>query len=139
MLIQFGDRIYLQLKTQWFIWEPAWELYRPIAGLVWNGEKHEIDDTEYCKDPTTELYGFGSEKMKELCEVLTEKFPRENAVRTTSFPIGNATWFRDRMASVTICTPKDIGSWKKMISNSKARTCKNLTRNRFTRRKLVLS
>ena len=139
MLIRFQDRVYLNVKNQWYIWESAWDIYRPISGVVWNGTRYEILDSEYCTDPTYEFYGFGTKEMEETCQALSQKFPIENATPTSSFPIGNATWFRDRMACLSPCASKDTASWKRMLFNSKARTCKNLTRNRFTRRKLVLS
>jgi hypothetical protein len=33
-LVKVGDTILLQFKTVWFLWEPAWESFRPITSLA---------------------------------------------------------------------------------------------------------
>jgi hypothetical protein len=137
MLFQFADRIYLQIKTQWFVWEPSWESYRPIDNVSWNGTKFEIDDKAYCSDPTSELYGYGNEKMLELCQLLSEKYAVKDAKKIHTLATSSAVWFRDRMVSLTPCAPKDKESWKRMLCGTRAKTCRNIVRNRFTKRNLI--
>ena len=135
MLYEFRDNIYLEYKKLWFLWEPAWEAFRPINGVAWNGKEFIIRDSEYCSDPMDPLYGYGSEKMKAACTLLKSK---RNDVEhpVEMLPVDNLEWIRDRRVAVNACTPRDVQSWKRLVRN-KARTCRKAPRgNKFTRRVL---
>lgn len=132
MLYELQDRVYLEYKQWWFVWEPAWESFRPIEGVLWNGTSFVIKDEGFCSDPTSQTYGYGSDKMRQLCGMLQDKFST-NPQKVSTLPFGNE-WFRDRFVSLTRCAPRDVQSWKRMVQN-KPRTCRNKPRGKkLTRR-----
>lgn len=131
---KFRDQVFLNYKSNWFVWESAWEKYRPITSMQWTGTNFVIDDLAYTKDPMDSLYGYGSPQMKEVCELLSSKFLPETAVATVSLCIGPREWFRDRWVSLHPCAPRDASSWKRMI-HGKHKTCRVIpARNKFTKR-----
>lgn len=132
-VVRFRGNVYLNYKNYGFVWESAWEGWRPVEALRWNGVAYETDDRAYTADPTSEDYGYGSEKMRQLCEALTEKFPQDGAVEVLHLPLGPVDWFRDRMVAMSPCAPRDVVSWKKM-AGGRTRTCRVGPRNRFTKR-----
>ena len=77
MITRFHDRAYLHVASRWFVWEPAWSLFRPVDGLAWDGTKFVLDDAAYCADITDRQYGFGSEEMYQLCSKLSEAWADE--------------------------------------------------------------
>lgn len=133
-LYEFGDNLFLEYNTAWFLWEPSWETFRPITAVQWDGYTFVIDDRAYCSDPTDEFYGFGSQQMKDACEKLNELPSRDTICHFDTPEIGPLTWFRDRYVSLLPCTPKDTASWKRMHSG-KPRTCRRPPKGkRITRR-----
>jgi hypothetical protein len=133
---RFRDNTYLHFKSYWFVWESAWDGYRPVDALRWNGTTYEAVDTQYIKDPLDRLYGYGSESMKKLCDILTERYPKEKAKLMTHLTFGTQEWFRDRMLSMSPCAPKDNVSWKRMTAGRR-RTCRRGPANKFTHRALI--
>lgn len=132
MLYEFQDKVYLEYKQWWFVWEPAWESFRPIEGVVWDGTSFRIQDESFCTDPTSDVYGYGSDKMRQLCGLLQDKYTT-NAVKVSTLPFGTE-WFRDRFVAFTPCAPRDVSSWKRMVRN-KPRTCRKSPRGKkLTRR-----
>ena len=132
MLYEFQDKVYLEHRKWWFVWEPAWESFRPIEDVVWTGDSFQIKDDLYCSDPTTTLYGYGSAQMLQLCELLQDKYT-DTPVKVSSLPNGTE-WFRDRFVAFKPCAPRDIKSWKRMVKN-KPRTCRKAPRGKkLTRR-----
>ena len=131
MLYEFNETLVLEYKGWWFLWEPAWDSFRPIDNIQWNGSKFVIDDKLYCSDPTDPLYGYKTSSMKQVCELLTEQ-RKETPVQ--ALPLKNPEWFFDRRVSLTACAPRDIASWKRMVKG-KHRTCRKAPKgNKFTRR-----
>jgi hypothetical protein len=134
-LFEFQDRVYLHYKQYWFVWEPAWESFRPIDGVRWNGTTFVIDDITYCKDPLDEFYGYGTAQMKQVCSLLRPRYD-EIPKRVYSLDTGNSEWFRDRFVAITPCAPRDKDSWKRMVQG-KHRTCRRAPRGKkLTRRNL---
>lgn len=135
-VLRFQDHIFLQYKTHIFVYEPSWDMYRPIDGVAWNGREWVIQDREYCKDPFDSLYGYGRQTMHEVCDVLTNKFQEEEG-KVVPYPsLGKLEWFRDRYVMLTPCAPRDTGSWKQ-LHRGRVRTGKNRgLRNKFTRRNI---
>lgn len=132
MLYEFRDKTFLEYKQYWFVWESAWEAFRPIDAVSWDGSTFQIDDTLYCMDPTSSTYGYGSPEMAQLCELLKDKYD-ESATKVSTLPLG-AEWFRDRFVTFTSCAPRDVQSWKRMVRN-KPRTCRKAPRGKkLTRR-----
>jgi hypothetical protein len=131
MLYEFHDKTFLEYKQWWFVWEPAWETFRPIQGVAWDGHTFQIQDDMFCSDPTDPLYGYGSSQMRELCGLLSERMGEP--VKVSTLPIGKE-WFRDRFVDFTPCASRDIQSWKRMVHN-KPRTCRKAPRGKkLTRR-----
>lgn len=135
MLYEFRDKVFLEYKKWWFVWEPAWEQFRPIEDVVWDGTTFRVQDITYCTDPTDPLYGYGSEQMKDICEILSKKFT-ETPVKVSTLPIGTE-WFRDRFVSLTRCASRDGLSWKRMVQN-KGRTCRKAPRGKKLTRRIRL-
>ena len=132
MLYEFRDKTFLEYKNYWFVWEPAWEAFRPIQDVSWDGTTFQIQDDIYCADPTSVTYGYGSPQMAQLCELLKDKYDA-TPVKVSTLPIGTQ-WFRDRFVSLTPCAGHDTRSWKRMVQN-KHRTCRNSPRGKkLTRR-----
>lgn len=133
MLYEFRDNVFLEHKGWWFLWESSWEGFRPIDSVHWDGTTFAIDDRAYCTDPMDNLYGYGSQQMKDLCNLLKNK--REdtpNVVDALNF--GTLEWFRDRRVCIGQCAPRTLDSWKRMI-HKKHRTCRKAPRGKkFTRR-----
>jgi hypothetical protein len=136
-LYTFHDNTFLEYKGFWFLWEPAWDAYRPIENVVWEGDRFRIVDKLYCADPTDVWYGYGNEKMKTLCSLLASKFATAKPTETSLLPIGKSEWFRDRFATLSPCAPRDLPSWKRLV-RGKGRTCRKAPRgNKLTKRNLT--
>ena len=134
-LLKFQDNTYLNYKNHWFLWEPAWEEFRPITSVAWNGSSFVVDDKTFCSDPTSELYGYGTPEMKQICNALTQKFASQvSTTRIVDTPeIGTLEWFFDRRVSLTPCCTRDKSSWKRMV-RGKYRTLRKGPAVKFTRR-----
>lgn len=134
-VFKFQDNIYLNYKKQWFVWEPAWETFRPITSVLWNGTTFVVDDKPFCLDPTDELYGYGSSQMKQVCDALTERFASQisNAKSLQTPEIGNVEWFFDRRVALTSCCARSKESWKRMVRGN-YRTLRRGPAVKFTRR-----
>jgi hypothetical protein len=132
MLYDHNDRLVLEHKGWWFLWENAWDSFRPINCVKWDGTRFIYDDREYCSDPTDPLYGYGSQVMKDLCDLLADS-RHEIPEETDSLRSGTLEWFYDRPMSLTVCAPRDMASWKRM-SKGVHRTCRRHRGRKFTRR-----
>lgn len=132
MLYDHNDQLVLEHKGWWFLWENAWDSFRPINGVKWDGSRYIYDDQEYCSDPTDPLYGYGSQVMKDLCDLLADS-RHEIPEETDSLRTGQLEWFYDRPMSLTACAPRDMASWKRM-SKGIHRTCRRHRGRKFTRR-----
>jgi hypothetical protein len=123
-LANFKGTIYGKLKHQLFIWDTAWESFRPIDTIGWNGIAIVPVYSSYTSDIFSEWYGFGSEGMKQVCEKLNESVSRDIAP-TDVIPWLKGEWWRDRQCSFTSdCISRSPASWSKYIKymNSKSRT-----------------
>lgn len=132
---EFRGNEYYEYKGWWFVWEPAWESYRPIDGIVWDGDSFVFEDREYCSDILDPLYGYGSNEMKELCELLSDRHS-EYAKPVEMLPVKSdtLTWFFDRRVPVSPCQKGNLQSWKKLVQG-KHRTLRKTPRgSKFTRR-----
>jgi hypothetical protein len=134
MLYDFRDRLLLEHKGWWFVWEEAWDKFRPIQSIQWDGTRFVFDDQLYCKDPTDPLYGYGSQTMKDFCDLLGDYRLEELPLTVQSLESTNPEWWFDRRITLTPCAPRDHASWKRMVQN-KGRTCRKApTGKKFTRR-----
>lgn len=130
--------MFCEYKNHWFVWEPAWESFRPITSFSWDGTGYVLNDWVYCSDPFDPLYGYGSPQMKQVCEAVTSQFASQvpSAPSVRSLAIGSSEWMYDRMVSLTPCAPRDRHSWKQM-THGRIRTLRNGPRNKLTRRTLT--
>jgi hypothetical protein len=134
-VVQFQDATFLDYKGNWFIWEPSWEQFRPIQAVQWDGTSFRIRDEMFCTDPSDSLYGYGTEKMKQVCEAL-QPYYKPNAPIVPTLVVGTPEWFRDRMVSLSPCAPRDKDSWKRMC-RGRLRTCRHPPRvQKLTRRSI---
>ena len=135
MLYAFRDRLVLEYKGWWFLWEEAWDSFRPIQAIQWDGETFRFDDDEVCSDPLDPLYGYGSEPMKDLCELLGDHLTLSVPDDADTLVVGSTPeWFFDRFVVLTPCAPRTHASWKKMVQGH-GRTCRKAPKGkRFTRR-----
>jgi hypothetical protein len=135
MLYEFRDRLVLEHKRWWFVWEEAWDCFRPIDGIRWDGVAFVFDDREYCTDPSDPLYGYRTQTMKDLCDLLGETRLEELPKEVDALDTGNTEWFFDRRASLTTCAPRNHESWKRMVQG-RGRTCRKAPRGeKDTRRR----
>lgn len=132
MLYEFNDQLLLEHQGWWFLWETAWDAFRPINGVEWDGARFVYDDREYCSDPMDPLYGYGSQVMKDLCDLLGDS-RHELPEEVDCLRIGTLEWFFDRPIAISRCAPRDHASWKRM-SKGLHRTLRACRGRKFTRR-----
>ena len=107
-LIHFKGTLYGKLESQLFVWEAAWDSFRPIEKLGWNGKEIIGVDTKYKKDIFDAYYGFGSPEMKQLCRKLTDT-TELNVPEAQSIPWIKGEFWRDRQCSFAFeCSPKSF-------------------------------
>ena len=134
----FQDRIFGKYENQLFVWENAWDSFRPIERIGWNGKSLEIVDTSYKQNIFDPNYGYGN--MKELCKTLTEETELSHAKEDPYFWKWTGLspeWWKDRLiVFATKCISRDTESWKKYIrySNSKQKTLKQKANLSHTKR-----
>lgn len=128
-----GDILLLQVKSAGFIWEPAWDTWRPVTAVAWDGDRVVVDDRAYCSDPTDPLYGYGSPQMRDACALLAKTYSPASATSGTLPAVGPAEWFYDRFLSLTSCAPRDKASWKR-FHKGRYRTPRKAPKTRLTRR-----
>lgn len=140
MIHRFHDRAYLHIGSRWFVWEPAWSMFRPVDGLAWNGTAFVLDDSAYCSDITDRQYGYGSEEIYQTCMKLTETWGDKvaNAPVSKVLSIGQNEWFFDRPMVLTPCAPRTKESWKAMgLARRSLRVLRRIPRKTFTKRNQV--
>lgn len=128
-----GDTLLLQVKSAGFVWEPAWDAWRPVTAVAWDGDRVVVDDRAYCSDPTDPLYGYGSPQMRDACTLLTKTYSPASAKSGSLPAIGPPEWFYDRFLSLTPCAPRDKASWKR-FHKGHYRTPRKAPKTRLTRR-----
>lgn len=136
-LINFKGTLYGKLESQLFVWEAAWDSFRPIESIGWNGKEIIGVDTKYKQDIFDPYYGYGSLEMKQLCRRLTDI--TELDVPESTIPWLKGEFWRDRNCSFAFeCSSRSVQSWKNYIAytNSRAKTLRKIPGNRITRRKL---
>lgn len=125
--MEFQGRLFQKQGRDLFVWEPAWEMMRPVSSVGWNGTTFEIVEP-YKQNLFDPYYGFGSVEMKERCEAMSkpdcvpatpEEFWQWVSVRQS--------WFRDRPAVLTPCASTTTDAWKRLVvaSHSRARTLRH--------------
>ena len=136
-MFRFKERVFLK-KDAWFVWEPSWDMFRPISAFAWNGKAYVIDDSPYTKDPFSDLFGFGTADMKDMCSKLSDEHLEdvEKAPIVREACIGTPIWVRDRFV---VMYPECIETWRTHLRaiGCRARTCRAGPRGKkFTKRTL---
>lgn len=145
-LVQFHDRIYGKYNSQLFTFEPTWDSFRPILGVVWDGKCMVPNDTNYTQNLFHEFYGYGTLEMKALCRKLTQE-TELSETKEIKDPVHlwkwygetNVKWWKDRpCVFLSSCVSQDSTSWKKYLSylETKHKTLRNPFHGRQTRRNL---
>jgi hypothetical protein len=135
-LVKFKGTLYGKLQTQLFIWEAAWDSFRPLERIGWNGREIVPVDTKYKQDIFSPWYGYGSPEMKKLCQRLTDVTELDGP---ESIPWMKDEWWRDRHCTFAFdCSPKSVQSWKKFVgyTNSRIKTLRRHHDSRATKRLL---
>lgn len=139
----FHDRIYGKYESQLYIFEPTWDLFRPIEKVGWNGKQYSSVDSKYKTDLFSEFYGYESIEQKKLCRQLIETTELENVIEIVD-PVTfwkwcgeiEAKWFRDRPCVFTSpCVTKDWVRYLKYL-NIRQKTLRQYPRTRMTKRLL---
>lgn len=134
-LYEFRDHLFLEYQGLWFLWEPAWESFRPVTAVAWDGYTFTIEDKQYCADPSDDYYGYGTEAMKKVCDALGELVLGDTVQHFETPEIGPLKWFRDRFVSLSPCAVLDTASWKRMHRGNR-RTCRKAPRGKKLTRRL---
>jgi hypothetical protein len=148
-LCEFRDNIYGKLNNQLFAFETAWDSFRPITSVGWDGKGFITDERTYKKDLFSPYYGYGSADMKKLCKDLTKTTELNDAIQIKD-PIvfwkwsnqSNTVWWFDRpILFASSCVDRSRESWKRYINHthSKQKTLRNNTIRRATKRLSVKS
>lgn len=143
-LIKFRDQLYGKHLNEFFVFETLWDSFRPINGLVWNGEGLMTDDSMFKTDLFDENYGYGTVEKKRLCKYLTEITELGNFKQIDN-PIDfwkwsgqeNVKWWKDRpIIFETSCTGRSVSDWKHYLAylNTRAKTLRRPLKGRLTRR-----
>ena len=141
---EFREHIYGKYKTHLFVLEPAWDSFRPISFVGWNGADLAIVDGAYKQDLLSPVYGYGSPEMKQLCHHLLDttelggrKEFKDPAVFWKWCGRTDAVWWRDRPCVFTsACVPRDVPGWKRYVAclHSRPKTLRNSVMRRATKR-----
>jgi hypothetical protein len=133
-LINFKGTLYGKLKEHMFVFDSAWESFRPIKKIAWNG--HKIITVYPSFDIFDPYYGYGSSDMKQLCQKLTE-ITELGIPETDVIPWIETQWWRDRKCTFeNDCTSRTDSSWLRYIkyTNSKPKTLRRYSESRATKR-----
>jgi hypothetical protein len=136
--------MYGKKDGQLFVFESAWDSFRPIEKVAWNGESYTIVDSSYKSDLFDEYYGYGSLTMKALCRELSQNTELDDSNVITDPLVfwkwcgeTTAKWWFDRACVFTSsCVPRDQKHWKSYIKylQTKPKTLRRPLRGRMTRR-----
>ena len=143
-LVEFRERIYGKYNNQLFIFETAWDCFRPIVSIGWNGKDFGVDDKIYKQDLFSPYYGYGTIDMRQVCKHLIRITELGTAKKLTD-PITlwkwsgqtNASWWNDRpVVFLNSCVDRSRDSWKRYVQflHSKAKTLRRNVAHRATKR-----
>lgn len=140
-MFRFGGHIFKKVDTQWFVWEPHWDSFRPIDGFGWNGTTYEVMDNTYTTDPFSETFGYGTVELQKLSQEITDRHIDEiESTPEVSFAlVGTPTWVRDRW--VVLAKEDAASTWRKHIAaiRGRVRTCRKMPRGKKSTKRVLLS
>jgi hypothetical protein len=143
-LVEFYERIYGKYNNQLFIFETAWDSFRPISYVGWNGTRFEEESSDYTQNIFSPYYGYGTAETKQLCKELTNTTELSEA-RPLSDPVvfwkwcgqqGAVWWFDRPSVFLNKCSPRTRDSWKRYIQflHVKPKTLRRSMIRRATKR-----
>jgi len=135
-LIKYKDTLYGKLNSDLFIWDSAWESFRPISKIGWNGSVVTHVDL-YKNDLLDPWYGFGSLEMREKCRELTETVELSEYGTDISKLFTQSEWLRDRKIPLLPCTSRDGKTWTRYLNTMNLRR-KTIRRECLRKTKKVL-
>lgn len=122
MIRKFADNIFLRDNNSIYIYSSAWDSFRPLKSVVWNPSKRnaEVLYGDLTIDPLDPYYGYGSEKEKDRCTFLTDKWidhfdsaeTIENIEEFWKWSHSPMTWMFDRPLAIGPCTEPSFQTWK---------------------------
>lgn len=113
-LVKYKDTLYGKHNSELYLWDSAWETFRPIKKIGWNGSS--ITHIDMFKDDLLDpWYGFGSSEMKDKCQKLTETVDLGTYGTDISL-LGDSEWLRDRKIPLLPCTPRDGKTWSRYLN-----------------------
>jgi len=140
----FQDRIYGKHENQLYVFEPAWDSFRPIEHVAWDGKNYVILDQKFKQDMFDPNYGYGSLEMRATCRKLSQETELEEA-KPILDPVEfwkwsgekELKWWIDRaVLFASPCVQKDNEGWKSYLHylNVRAKTLRQHVRGRLTKR-----
>lgn len=135
-------RIYSRHETTYVVWEPSWQMFRPLEQIVWNPSSKRIEPFygSFALDIFDREYGFGSAEMRIKCEEFTDdsillvEYPSVLPLKEFWKWAGGKTWIGDRFINVHPCFSLHGKTYLKSVSDVK--TCRVLPRRNWTRKAL---
>jgi len=140
----FHGRVYGKHENKLYIFEPTWDLFRPIKSVGWDGKKFNVDDRDFKQNIFSPHYGYLSPEQKSLCETLTEVTELGSALEIKDpvefwkwAGITNTEWFRDRpCVFLNPCVPRN---WREYLAylGKRPKTMRRIPRGSRVTRRLV--
>jgi hypothetical protein len=140
----FHDRIYGRHSNQLFVFEPAWDTFRPIDHVAWDGTRYTILDETFKRDLFDPNYGYGTLEMKALCRQLINETELDTATELKDivefwkwYGETKLKWWKDRPCLfASPCVSREQDGWKSYLHymNVRAKTLRQPVRGRLTKR-----
>jgi len=118
-LVKYKDTLYGR-DGGLFVWDSAWETFRPIKKIGWNGSMITHINM-YTSDLLDPWYGFGSLEMREKCQKLTETVDLGTYGTDISVLFEDSEWLRDRKIPLLPCAPRDGKTWSRYLNTMNLR------------------
>ena len=135
-LVKFQDRIYAKDQRRLFVWESAWDSFRPCEQIVWNPVTRQVETFfgQYCSELFDVAYGFSGTKTQciELTDRVIDTLGEARELSDTEFWAWTeqiTEWFFDRPIVIHPCVKgKPSRAQYLAIMNLRARTARRIPR-----------
>ena len=135
-LVKFQDRIYAKDQRRLFVWESAWDSFRPCEQIVWNPVTRQVEPFfgQYCSELFDVAYGFSGTKTQciELTDRVIDTLGEARELSDTEFWAWTeqiTEWFFDRPIVIHPCVKgKPSRAQYLAIMNLRARTARRIPR-----------
>lgn len=147
-LCEFREDIYGKHNSRLYKFESAWDAFRPIDGIAWDGRRLIELDRRFKTNLLSDYYGYESLEMKRFCNQIIRDVHFEKAIPITDIVHfwkwagqSNVEWWRDRPCIfASKCVPRTIEGWKMYLTylRSKPKTLRHSLASRLTRKRRLL-